>query len=85
MNEVVARWFNTNDERKIVLVDPQPIRSFGHSFRSYLPGANQRYPGPEKLDRFEHVEGSAREGLPAAIAATTRRPIVESPGVLTDR
>jgi hypothetical protein len=77
VNEVIARWFNAKEDRKVILVDPRPVLRNDTSFRGYLPRSNERFPGPEIVDRFEQVTGLARDVLGQALAVA-QRPVAPS-------
>jgi hypothetical protein len=72
VNEVIARWFNADASRQIVLVDPtDPGAAERGSFLSYLPAIDRRFPNEPPVDRprVQHVHATARDGLGEGIRA----------------
>jgi SIR2-like domain len=76
VNEIIARWFNADSTRRIIVLDPLDPRegySFGppSSFGQYFNFIDRRAADelPPFAFRFEYVSGTARDSLPQAIAA----------------
>jgi SIR2-like domain len=71
VNELIARWFNSEEDRRIVLLSPHDISAATRKdFGWYLKQLDARVPKPRQPSncRFVHVIGSAREQMPDAIA-----------------
>lgn len=76
VNEMIARWFNADPERRIVVLDPADLRSRGRdSFAARLtyvdePGTGE---GAPSVPRIQHIASTARPGLAEAIAQAAMR------------
>jgi SIR2-like domain len=78
VNEMIARWFNAEPTRRIIVVDPADPRAGGFgappSFGRSLGRVDTRRPGkpaPE-VSRVEYVGGTARAALPRGILAASK-------------
>jgi hypothetical protein len=77
VNETIARWFNADDTRAIVLLSPSEldelsaVTEFVWALRraSAVPTAS----GEATPMRFRHVQGRTRDVLPEAIHEAARR------------
>jgi hypothetical protein len=69
VNEVIARWFNNSDYRRIVVVDPNLNPGTRDSFLWQLATVDQRFPKPETpaAPRYVHIPASTATGLAQAI------------------
>ncbi len=70
VNETVARWFNADPRRRIILIDPvEPSQRDWDSFAGRLPFLNERFPNdpPDRRPRFRYLAGTTKERLPDAI------------------
>jgi hypothetical protein len=81
VNELIARWFNNDASRRIVLLSPE-IESAGRDFGSHLKQiARQRPNQPaEHALPFVHIVGKTKTQLPEAIAAASTRLTVAASG-----
>jgi hypothetical protein len=86
VNELIARWFNNDASRRIVLLSPE-IESAGRDFGWHLEQiARQRPNQPgEPAPRFVHIAGKTKAQLPEAIAAASKRLPVAASGPPDDR
>jgi SIR2-like domain len=78
VNEIIARWFNANTTRRIILLDPNMPSSsnflpYYFSFVEHLMRVDQPLPNkPEpEFPRVQFVQATAAQGLRAAIEAAT--------------
>lgn len=72
VNEMIARWFTSEETRRIVLVDLADVASAEHpSLAWYLCQADNRAGRTDAppVGRFQHVRGSTREVLVQGIQA----------------
>lgn len=72
VNELIARWFNNNERRRIILLSPDEVEASTHAdFGWHLKQVDADKPKPRdpRSCRFQHVVGRTKEALPAAIAA----------------
>ncbi|HLK39708.1 MAG TPA: SIR2 family protein [Polyangiaceae bacterium] len=75
INETIARWFNRDSARRIVLVTPGPLPAAGwrgrrlNPFLTDLASVDEEHLGePRRWRRLWHVEHRACDGLAEAIA-----------------
>lgn len=69
VNELIARWFNADSKRRIILVDPsEPSAEDHRAFGWHLKQVNQKPPHGARTIRFEHVAGTTRDTLAEGIA-----------------
>jgi SIR2-like domain len=70
VNELIGRWFNASDVRRIILVDPEPDQRspFAHHLAQF---GSDRY-DKSSPNRFEHIVGTTDESLAQGIAAVSR-------------
>lgn len=76
VNEIIARWFNEREDRRVVLLDPWPEEPFGDE-SAFLQSLGSLRPADEEKGRaasFRHVRASAAEGLETAIAEAKQAP-----------
>jgi SIR2-like domain len=70
VNETIARWFNDDDERRVIVVDPQDLATGPYdSFRRSLVDAKQVFTegAVKETGRVVHLQGTAAQMLEQAI------------------
>jgi hypothetical protein len=75
VNELIARWFNSDAAHRIVLLSPSEPRPTGRDFGWHLAQMSGAGPGQQEapsVPRFTHVAGSASNQLAAAIAEASK-------------
>jgi hypothetical protein len=68
VNELIARWFNAEVSRQIVVVDPGSLDANFQSFGWHLNQIAHRPPNTEAAMRFHHIVAGAKAGLEEGIA-----------------
>ena len=74
VNEVLARWFNADPKRRIVVVDPSNPASARYSSFAWTLGNVDHLPGqasPAANPRFDYILGTTAANLPQGIKAAS--------------
>jgi SIR2-like domain len=74
VNEVIARWFNADKKRRIVVVDPSDPASSRYDSFAWTLGEIDRLPGqsaPPTNPRFHYIAGTTAGALERGIATAS--------------
>jgi hypothetical protein len=81
VNEIIARWFNSDQRRRILVVDPGDLDGGGevHPFGWHLARLVSDASFAGTPARFEHIQGTASGSLARGIAAASVLPSTTVP------
>jgi SIR2-like domain len=69
VNELIARWFNAESHRRIILIDPSgPAADDHRAFGWHLRQLNNRPQEGVAGNRYEHLVGTTRDMLAQSVA-----------------